>query len=698
MEYNCLKLKKSLQREVRKFALCDGLPDTCITDLCFDENGILYVGTAKGLAYYCDNKLISVDGISSVDKLFAASERVFVCAQNHIFILRDGKIVDEFTYDQTVRGIAKDQAGTVWMMTDNKLYRWQENSFAYINDTEFDVECISAAEPGVVYAAGKNALMILRGKRFEWGNILRGRSRMPDVDFSAIKADSYGHLWCAGEDGLYLFDGKSEWLTPAKVRMFPKTKVTAIAFDDNGNRYIGTEIGLYMQGVNGQSFMGADRYMSNAHVTAVSVAADGSQLWIGTKDGLTLVEFTEMSLAEKAAYFEDHIRKYNVREGYILGRVHLENGDLSTGSVQITDNDGLWTSKYVVSQCLRYAVTGEEQALLNARESQKAMLKLEKLTGIPGFTARAYRRPGEDRFGNGHSEWRKAKDEKSELEWRGETSSDEMVGHFYAASWYCDLCATVEEKQEIAASIAAIADHMIENEFQLIDATGEPTTWAHWHPDDLNNDDRWTWEKGTNSLELLAFMRVTHHLTNDEKYLDIYYKLIKKYHYAMNTVLYKLHDNHACHIDDRLGFFSIQMLLRYETDPALRKYYLMGLRQHFEDQRIERNPSWNIIFGSLTGGFCDLENAVRTLQEYPLDCINYKVCNSERPDVVKDDSPLAFGGGVQAKDALPADERTYGRLGSNAFVLNGGNNTSSHAPTDWLLPYWMARYYKMIEE
>ncbi len=698
MEYNCLKLKKSLQKQVQKFSLSIGLPDTCITDLCFADDGKLYVGTSKGLAYFCDNTFVVVKNIASVDKIFANETYLFVSSQNSIFVLADGQIINTFEYEQTVRGLAKDHAGTVWMMTDNKLYRWQNDCFAYINDTEFDVTCISAAEPGVVYAAGKDALMILRGKRFEWGNILRGRSRMPDVDFSVIKADSYGHLWCAGEDGLYLFDGKSEWLTPAKVRMFPKIKVTAVAFDDNGNRYIGTSIGLYMQGVNGQSFMGTDRYLTNAYVTAVAVSEDGSKLWIGTKDGLTLVTITEMSLSEKADFFEESIRKYNIREGYVLDRVWTNDSDFESGRIRISDNDGLWTSKYVVSQCLRYAVTGEEQALQNARESQKAMIKLEKLTGIPGFTARAYRRPGEDRYGNGHSEWRKAKDAISDIEWRGETSSDEMVGHFYAASWYYDLCANAEEKQEIAASIAAIADHMIENDFQLIDATGEPTTWAHWAPDDLNHDDRWTWEKGTNSLELLAFMRVTHHLTGNEKYLEVYYKLIKKYHYAMNTVLYKLHDNHACHIDDRLGFYSIQMLLRYETDPELRKYYLMGLRQHFEDQRIERNPSWNIIFGSLTGSICDLENAVRTLQEYPLDCINYAVYNEIRPDIEKDEAPLEFGGHVQAKDALPADERAYGRLGSNAFSLNGGSNFVFRAPTDWLLPYWMARYYGMIEE
>ncbi len=698
MQYNCLKLKKSLQKQVKKYDAKSGLSCLQITCLAVDEQQKLFVGTAQGLFVLNGQTFCKIDGIESVCKLFSFGGTVFACSENTVYTVQNAQCIATAEYDERIAGIARDQADTVWMMTTRKLYRLQDGEFRFINETEFDVNCISASEPGVVYAAGKDALMILRGKRFEWGNILRGRSRMPDVDFSAISADAYGHLWCAGADGLYVFDGRSEWLTPEKVRAFPKTEVTAVAFDGYGVRYIGTDIGLYRYDVNGSQFMGADRYLADGRVTALAVSADSSKVYVGTAKGLTCISFVEMSLLEKAMYFEEHIRKYNVREGYVLGRVNMEEGNIDSGHVQITDNDGLWTAKYVVSQCLRYAVTGDETALQNARESQKAMMKLETLTGIPGFTARAYRRPGEDRFGNGHSEWRKAEDEISALEWRGETSSDEMVGHFYSASWYYDLCANTEEKQQIAKNIAAIVDHMIENEYQLIDATGEPTTWAHWHPDDLNHDDRWTWEKGTNSLELLAFMRVAYHMTGNEKYLNTYFTLVKRHHYAMNCILYKLHDNHACHIDDRLGFYSVQMLLKYETDAQLRKYYLMGLRQHFEDQRIERNPSWNIIFGSLTGAFCDLENAVRTLQEYPLDCINYRVDNSIRRDIETDDATLEFGGIVQAKDGLPADERAYGRLGSNAFSLRGGNNCSSHAPTDWLLPYWMARYYKMIEE
>ncbi len=698
MQYNCLKLKKSLQKQVKKYGENSGLSCLQITCLAMADGGKLYVGTSDGLFVKKGESFCKFNDVDSVTQLFAFSDTVFACSDTAISTIIDDRCVATSTYDERIAGIARDQAGSVWMMTTRKLYRLQDGEFRFINETEFDVNCISASEPGVVYAAGKDALMILRGKRFEWGNILRGRSRMPDVDFSSIYADAYGHLWCAGKNGLYVFDGRSEWLTPEKVRVFPKTEVTAVAFDGNGVRYIGTDIGLYKYDNNGSQFMGADRYLADKKVTALAVSSDGSHVYVGTEKGLTCISYTEMSLYEKAMFFEEHIRKYNVREGYILGRVYMESCNMDSGTVQITDNDGLWTAKYVASQCLRYAATGDETALRNARESQRAMMKLETLTGIPGFTARAYRRPGEDRYGNGHSEWRKAEDEVGAIEWRGETSSDEMVGHFYSASWYYDLCADETEKQEIAKNISAIVDHMIENDYQLIDATGEPTTWAHWHPDDLNHDDRWTWEKGTNSLELLAFMRVAYHMTGNEKYLNTYNTLIKRHHYAMNCILYKLHDNHACHIDDRLGFYSVQMLLRYETDAQLRKYYLMGLRQHFEDQRIERNPSWNIIFGSLTGAFCDLENAVRTLQEYPLDCINYVTDNSVRKDIELTDAPVAFGGDVQAKDGLPADERSYGRLGSNAFLLKGGNNRSSHAPTDWLLPYWMARYFNMIEE
>ena len=89
MEYNCLKVKKSLQKKVRKFTVQDGLAGACITALCKDAEGKLYVGTTQGLSVFFNNVFVNIDGIDCVDKLFADEKIVFVCSQNKIIVLQN---------------------------------------------------------------------------------------------------------------------------------------------------------------------------------------------------------------------------------------------------------------------------------------------------------------------------------------------------------------------------------------------------------------------------------------------------------------------------------------------------------------------------------------------------------------------------------------------------------------------------------
>lgn len=83
------------------------------------------------------------------------------------------------------------------------------------------------------------------------------------------------------------------------------------------------------------------------------------------------------------------------------------------------------------------------------------MIKLTEITGIEGFTARSIRYIDEAGYGTGvRHEWHHTADKDgNELEWLGETSSDEMVGHFYAYSNYFDLVADDEEKKLIASVV-----------------------------------------------------------------------------------------------------------------------------------------------------------------------------------------------------------------------------------------------------
>jgi hypothetical protein len=45
--------------------------------------------------------------------------------------------------------------------------------------------------------------------------------------------------------------------------------------------------------------------------------------------------------------------------------------------------------------------------------------------------------------------------------WKGDTSSDEVDGHYFAYAVYYDVAATEDEKREIRPFVARITDHII---------------------------------------------------------------------------------------------------------------------------------------------------------------------------------------------------------------------------------------------
>jgi hypothetical protein len=365
---------------------------------------------------------------------------------------------------------------------------------------------------------------------------------------------------------------------------------------------------------------------------------------------------------------------------------------MKSGMVSISDNDGLWTALYVAAESFRYAVTRSREARKRASSSLGAMMWLEEITGIPGFPARAIRKRGEPGFGDGHPEWHPTQD--GEWEWKGDTSSDEIDGHYFALGIYYDLLANKAEKQKIEKYTRRMTDHIISGGYFLIDVHGGPTTWGVWAPDLLNRDDRWRMQRGLNSLEILSYLRTAHHITGEPVYAEEYAKLASAEHYAINTVKQRqtILGNQVWH-DDRLAYLSYYPLLVYEEDPSLRQVYLLSLERTWRQIRGQRNSLWNIITSAVTGTSHDIDAAAQTLAEYPLDLVNWTIKNSHRSDIDPDPRRPNW-----AKEPLPADERTIHEWAANLHELDGGAGGMSALDGTWyLLPYWMGRYHGLLE-
>ncbi len=717
-----------IQRTRQVLGVADGLPSDKISALTYDKKGLLFVGTDKGLAKFEKGKVTLIDLGLPPDK--AAINMLFVDGDNALWAASGGKLF--YIKNKNVKEVAKFSSpavqmaqgsdGALWLLTRDVLYKAEPGSFDFERYIDTQGQGTSIALKGlkdIFVGSKKSGLLGLIGKRPHFAELFEQFTGLLSNRVNCVSFDSVGYVWVGTDKGVNVYDGKGHWLSAKEVGVLPKGDIRAMAFADDGSRWFATGTGLVLLKDGSIKYYGFKRWVPSINVTAVAVSPDGTVAG-GTDAGLSIIFQETMTLEDKAAHYQKTLEKYHVRkDGFVTVRFLDRPGDMDSGYVEVSDNDGTWTAMYLVSQVYRYATTGEKAALANARKSYKALKKLAYITGIPGFTARAIRYPGEVGFGNGDPEWHL--DAKGECEWKCETSSDEMVGNFYGLSVFYDLAANEKEKAEITEIIRAVMDHILENDYKLVDFDGLPTTWANWDPADINHNDHWFAERGQNALEMLSMLKVAHHMTGDEKYDKVYKSMISDHRYLMNAMHYKLEDYHSSHIDDELAMLSISPLLKYEKDPMIRSYLLMGLEHHWQYERVERAPLWSAIYGSLTGKHCDIELAAESLELLPLDLIHYPTYNSHREDLEWIVASEEFWMPPQLKEPLPYDEKPTNKYDANPFradcdikiseVINEdgsvetkveaiehphGGERRAEDGTVFLHPYWMARYYELL--
>lgn len=457
---------------------------------------------------------------------------------------------------------------------------------------------------------------------------------------------------------------------------------------------IGTSRGLIIHNPTDGSnrYLAGMRWLPDDRVTGIGIDQREQGVWVETPKGFSHIEFRSMTLEQKSKAFVERIRARHVRHGLTSDSQLRIPGDLASNQMVSSDNDGLWTAMYVAAECFRYRVTGDKDALDNARQGFEAILRLEAISGIPGFHARSFIKIGEDLQPN-DGEWHTTPD--GQWRWKADTSSDEIVGHYFIYPIYYDLVATSEEKAKIRSVITRMTDHILNNNYQLIDVDGKRTRWGWWGPDTIWEDPD---ETGLRALHILSHLRVAHYITGQSRYQQAYQNLINNHKYHLLTRNQKIMvPGHINHSDDELAFLSYYPLMLYENDPKLRETYLASLERSWEIERPERSPLWNYIYavGSGKPEF-DGAQSIRTLREIPMDQVEWKVTNSHRLDVTIDPMSDRFGR-MQSLIVLPYDELPMSKWNGNPYRLDGGSEGRREDDGAYfLLPYWMGRYHKLI--
>ncbi|GAB3330809.1 hypothetical protein GCM10027299_36060 [Larkinella ripae] len=491
-------------------------------------------------------------------------------------------------------------------------------------------------------------------------------------------------------------------------KKLPATDITAVAEVD-GKLWFGSSQGAFALRPDGKfDYYNGERWLPGDEVVHIAKGPKNSVL-ILTKAGLGQICFKQMTLHDKAVFFDNQVRSRHMRVGFNASLERMEKGNLATGYLDDSDNDGLWTSMYLGGEIFRYAVTKDPEALQNCRESLDAMERLYTVTSVPGFPARSFERSGHMKELSDPERWQHSK--HPDWDWKSTTSSDEVIGHIFAFGAMAELIPDQNLKSRAVTLIDTLMSHILKNNLYLIDFDGKPTQWGRWNPEYVNAFPTNVGDRKLNSSNIVAMLQTAYHFTKKEKYKKKAFELMQKHGYYANMMRSMKvigraaddADDHSKHMsdgwnhsDDEMYFVGYWGLYRYALNDTLKASFKKQILDHWQAERPEKEGAWN-IFAAMTGTKeFDLKEAVWYLQEHPLDLIDWSIANSHRKDIEL--LPENFRRQT-TREVLPPDERPIQRHNGNMFTLDrkGRSGGSEHSAGDiWLLPYWMGRYLGVI--
>ncbi|MGN6619000.1 MAG: hypothetical protein ACTHJ5_17625 [Ilyomonas sp.] len=554
--------------------------------------------------------------------------------------------------------------------------------------------CI-AANDGAFYALSKDAVYKLDGNNFKVlheGNDLHSMSFKKD---EIILGTSKGYY------GISKKNGDTSFTLQTKV---PVENINCLSTVNN-KIWAGTNEGAYMRQPEGSyRYYASKRWLNEDKVISITSDSKGN-VYLLTSTGLNKIEFISQTLAGKAKYFQEDIRQRHIRYGFISNITFAVPGDITTSQLTDTDNDGLWSSFYLGSQAFRYAVTKDTLAKRYAWEAFEAFERLISINPLKGFPARTF-----ERIGFKHSDperWHESPN--GQWEWKGTTSSDEFVAYIWVAAVMNDMAAeTSAEKKRVADFMDKILMHIIDNNYYFIDADGKPTMWGKWNPEYINSFPPSVGDRKLGSTTIIAGLQLGYASTGKELYKKEALRLMNDHGYLKNILVpcENLKPTKVVlpegvvvgedwnHSDDEMAFLTYWVLYNYAFNNQLKKQYADVIRDHWQIEKPERNALWNLISLGTSGAF-DKESTLWHLRGFPMDLIRWNIKNSNRKDIVL--LPPNFRE-QRTKELLPPDEVPMHRHNTNAFILDGGDGGKEElAGDEYLLPYWMARYLKVLE-
>jgi hypothetical protein len=330
--------------------------------------------------------------------------------------------------------------------------------------------------------------------------------------------DSGSRIIIGTTDGYIEFDPAAKKQIGTTIKRLPATNITAVE-EINGKVWFGSREGAFALRADGKfDYYNGERWLPGNQVVHISEGPEHTVL-ILTTAGLAKIAFKEMTLYDKAVYYEEQVRSRHIRDGFNASLDGLQNGNLSVGYMADSDNDGLWTSMYLGAETFRYAATKDSAALQNCRESLDALERLYTVNPVPGFPARSFERSGHIESLADTERWQHAPEK--EWDWKSTTSSDEIIGHVFAFGAIAELIDDKPMRTKAIMLLDTLMSHILKNDMYLIDFDGQPTKWGKWNPKYVNSFPVNVGDRKLNSSNIISMLQTAYYFTSFRAYEQI---------------------------------------------------------------------------------------------------------------------------------------------------------------------------------
>jgi len=384
---------------------------------------------------------------------------------------------------------------------------------------------------------------------------------------------------------------------------------------------------------------------------------------------------------QDALWISNNIQALHMPYNVIVDPVFATPSSAEVVGYSRAGNASIWTGHYLAAEAFRYKVTNSPEAIDNLRRALAGIRSLVDVTGtnllarcvVPTDSPHAQSIITEEA---GHGIFTGMLGDKTYY-WIGNTVRDEYAGVFFGLGVAYDAVEDPQVRADIRQITTRLLDFLLQNNWAVVMPTGEISTVFWARPD-----------------QQLSFLQVGRRV-NPDRFESTYRNY--RFWYASSVIVpisYDVLDDHNSYFKFNLNTITLYDLIRLEDSSYYRSVYMNAytvMRRTTDDHG---NAHFNMIDRGLKGPNSSRDDETRNLLENWLQ-------RSRRDEWVdwRGDTRYSACGEDRACNPIPVVDRvrTDFLWQRSPFLLyGGGQGTIEGAGIDYILPYWMARYYGVL--